>query len=400
MEGSLELFEVTVMTMCNNCRRHFGIVQGDALPRPEVEIVAAELPKGAVAAANAPMEWDDVDPESVPLSARAGGMKSADYDARREQLDKTQKYLRSDDRVLRFRCLELQDPNKRTMLDNMAGGGSTMLCLSYYMVDDCVDVRMVRASRVSHDDPTAILKKSRLPKNWRMASVGHKQEYYSYSDLLCGTTIDCFGRKIFIVGCDDPTREFYASQGITQREVVLENSQIRPADRQVPAHGEGGLAIGSSDDSLRTVFSKSRVHQTATPGKYAGQTLRCKCKFANGRGVDADRRFLLTYYMEDNTLGVFEDVVKNSGIPGGNFLRRGVYQNGAPPEGGGPRRFWATDVFLGNRIVLNGNEMEIAQMDDASVKFCEDNYDEFPLFDPYEVVGKLLNKVCCSCGWV
>lgn len=368
-------------------------MQGDALPRPVVESAAAELPKGAIAAANAPMEGDNVDPESTTMSARASGMKSADYASRREQLDKTHKYLHSDDRVLRFKCLELQDSKGRSMLDHMTGGASTFLCLSYFMVDDCVDVRVVRSSRVSHDDPTAILKKSRLPKNWRQASTAGMQEYYSYTDLVCGSTIDCFGRKIFISGCDEPTREFYASLGITQREVVLENTRDRQVDQQVPVHGEGGLAIGSSDDSLRTVFSKSRVHQTLTPDKFAGQTLRCKCKFANARGADTERRFLLTYYMEDNTLGVFEDVVKNSGFPGGNFLRRGIYQNGLPPEGGGARRFWANDVFLGNRIILNGSEMEIYQMDDASVKFCEENWEEFPLFDPYEVVRKLLDKV-------
>ena len=368
-------------------RRRFGIVMGDPLPRPEVEIVSQEMTRGATAVAP-PGEGADT---STTRQVRGNASRSANYEATREQMTREHKYLHGDNRVLRFKCIELTDPNHQSMVDKMAGT-STTLCLSYFLVDDHIDVRVVRSTRVSHDDPTAILKKCKLPKNWRQASVGAKQEYYSFEDLVCGATIDCFGRKIFLTGCDEPTRQFYQEKGITQREIILENARSVRAEKDVPLQGEGGLAIGSGDDSLRTVFG-SRAQQKSAVAKYAGQTLRARCRLITDRGVDTIRSFLLTYHLEDNTVGVFEDQVKNSGVSGGQFLRRGVYQNGLPPEGGGPRRFIANDIFLGNIIVLNGFKMEVMLMDDLSVKFCEEHSEEFPLFDPYDVVNKLIDQV-------
>lgn len=38
--------------------------------------------------------------------------------------------------------------------------------------------------------------------------------------------------------------------------------------------------------------------------------------------ADAERRFVLSYFLADDTLSVFEPPVRNSGIVGGRFLER------------------------------------------------------------------------------
>jgi hypothetical protein len=109
--------------------------------------------------------------------------------------------------------------------------------------------------------------------------------------------------------------------------------------------------------------------------------------------VDKRRVFMLTFHLEDDSVAVYEERTMNSGCTGGQFLKRGVYTNGLPPDSNEPRHFIATDIYLGNVILLNGYEMQITEMDDLSVKFCEENSDEFPFFDTYEIIHKLMGQV-------
>jgi hypothetical protein len=124
-----------------------------------------------------------------------------------------------------------------------------------------------------------------------------------------------------------------------------------------------------------------------------GQIIRCRMKMLTEDRVDERRVFMLTFHLEDDSVAVYEERTKNSGCSGGQFLKRGVYTNGLPPDSSEPRHFVARDIYLGNVILLNGYEMQITEMDDLSVKFCEENSDEFPFFDTYEIIHKLMGQV-------
>ena len=56
--------------------------------------------------------------------------------------------------------------------------------------------------------------------------------------------------------------------------------------------------------------------------------------------VDRERRFVISFYMADQTLSVYEPVLPNSGLQGGKFLERArVYKNGSKlVRGGGAGR--------------------------------------------------------------
>ena len=43
--------------------------------------------------------------------------------------------------------------------------------------------------------------------------------------------------------------------------------------------------------------------------------------------IDGDRRFILSYFMSDDTISLYEPAIKNSGITGGKFLERTRYAN-------------------------------------------------------------------------
>ncbi len=44
------------------------------------------------------------------------------------------------------------------------------------------------------------------------------------------------------------------------------------------------------------------------------------------------RLFHLTFYLEDDTLAIYEENIRNSGVVGGYYLKRGAYLNELPSE--------------------------------------------------------------------
>ena len=55
----------------------------------------------------------------------------------------------------------------------------------------------------------------------------------------------------------------------------------------------------------------------------------------------------MQYFLADDTLLIFEPPIRNSGIVGGKLIERGNFRHMAPPEGGPPRPFRASDFFAG-----------------------------------------------------
>lgn len=329
-----------------------------------------------------------------PISAKKNNSTcSSDYLARKEQLNKTNKFLSTDRSVLQFRCVEVGEKEVAGLADRILGSGKKY-ALSYFVVDDAVEVRTIKSQRSSADDPTMLLKKSKLPINWRDTMSNRPLRYYTADDLIVGKVIDCFGRKLLLTGCDEATRRYYASKGVEQKEILVEEPKERSYEIEVPKLGDGFLAIGSEKDTLHTIFGHPKPSKNwKKVQRNRGIVLRCRTKLLDPDQINSTRTFCLTFYLEDDTIGVFEEVKRNSGIVGGNFLKRGIYVNALPPDHPEPRPFVATDIYLGNVISLNGYEMQITEMDDMSVRFCEENCDEFPFFDTFQIIQHIMGKV-------
>lgn len=55
--------------------------------------------------------------------------------------------------------------------------------------------------------------------------------------------------------------------------------------------------------------------------------LRFTAKFNTRVPEDFDRRFIISFYLADDTISIFEPAQKNSGIIEGAFLERKKYKN-------------------------------------------------------------------------
>jgi hypothetical protein len=254
---------------------------------------------------------------------------------------------------------------------------------------------MKNAKKVNNmDEPKLILKKTKVPVDWRAAQKGQSSSFYEPSDLQCGGVIDLYGRLFLLLNCDNSTRKHYDEMGIEQLDVPIIQEAVDKIVHPIPILGDGFLPIGSAEDTLATVYGmpKSRKDEKKIM-RNQGKLIRCKAKMCSEKEIDKSRVFFITLFLEDDTLQVFEDVKRNSGIWGGNFLRRGKYMNEIPSDGSDvARAFIPQDMYLGNVICVNGNLFRIIEMDNVSLKFCENYPEEFPMSDSLQATAALLQR--------
>jgi len=104
---------------------------------------------------------------------------------------------------------------------------------------------------------------------------------------------------------------------------------------------------------------------------YEGIRLRWLGKFVNPNPVDRDRRFIVTFYVNNGTISVFEKFQRNTGFIGGKFLERGRMLNKATDM-----YFSATDFGVGKVVEINKFNFELIETD----KFTEKWINEHPSY--------------------
>jgi hypothetical protein len=90
-----------------------------------------------------------------------------------------------------------------------------LFSLSYFLSDNKMEMRKVKKIG---DDSTAklILKKTKIPKNWKESQRGLSPQYFQVEDLKAGGLIDIYGRFFMLIDCDNFTKGVYSEMGIDQ----------------------------------------------------------------------------------------------------------------------------------------------------------------------------------------
>jgi len=80
---------------------------------------------------------------------------------------------------------------------------------------------------------------------------------------------------------------------------------------------------------------------------------------------DVDRRFIISYYLADDTISIFEPAQKNSGIIEGPFLKRNKYKNvDKNLEFINP-----SDLAVGGDITINGYNFHLFGCDEYTTTY-------------------------------
>lgn len=284
----------------------------------------------------------------------------------------TQKFLKNDGRVLRFFC---------TWEDGKMYGEKRPYILHYFLADDTVEVLEIQQANSGRDPFPALLKRQKLPKEFKeacpnVASIGVTKEnnirYYTEVDFRIGEVVKVYGRELLVCGCDQFTQAFYLENFPHLTPADFPQLSVDAPEKAVPRMGPPPYnGFGSEEDSLGSFLylmpkvPKRDFHKLLNND---GKIMRFLGKFTYPQPADKARRFIIAYYLANDTIGVFEKFERNSGFIGGKFLERSRLKNVATGE-----YYKASDLEVGRAVIVNDFSFDLLAADDYTLKYIAEN---------------------------
>ncbi|XP_055071584.2 EF-hand domain-containing family member C2 [Misgurnus anguillicaudatus] len=337
-----------------------------------------------------------------------------------ERIDTLKQFLDHDPKILRFYCYW---DDTESMF-----GDPRQLILHYFLADDTIEIYEIHNPNTGRDTVPKFLHRGRLPKHAPIPKhqpgeitdrtvlnvfgpIGQggryildslktgavEEEFYKDSDLTIGGVINVWGRRMLICDCDNFTKEYYRSKyGIEDFTPVLCKAPppAKPM-RQVPPY----TGFGSEEDSLcscqgllpkppqkdfRKMMEKDRQGLVSNVLRFVGKML-------TDSPVDKERIFIISYYLSDDTIAVFEPPQRNSGVAGGKYLARGRVKKPGQElfKSEMSEYFTAQDLYVGAKLHLNDQPFQLLDADEFTFNYMEQYAEEFPRSN----VGTIISKI-------
>eukprot|EP00736_Rhodelphis_marinus_P011183 Rmarinus@m.20098 len=301
------------------------------------------------------------------------------------QDDTLAQFLKCDRQVLRFFCL--WDDR-----DNLYGEVRKFV-VHFFLADDTVEILEVYEANSGRDQFPALLRRCRLFKDYKhftsLSGDTKSAHQVRAHDLYVGATLEALNRKFLLYGCDEFTRNWYKqSYGWDMQDMELPKEPTPKQIMEIPPHNGFGL----EEDSLQNVLHlmpqapKKNFHQIMENDR---KLLRFEGFFdpTTVAAEDVDRRFIITVYLADDTIAVYEPPERNSGIIGGKFLERGVIK-----KPGSDERYLSTDFFIGAEVEFHKHRFRITSCDLYTLEYMEANKNKYPMCDIDSVMAYVGNK--------
>lgn len=279
-------------------------------------------------------------------------------------------FLANDGKVLRFFCLW----DTRGQLEN---GERRLYTLNYYLADDTVEVLETKDPAGGRDPWARMLRRSKLPSVKIAVDAGGPTKSfpsYDFTALRVGKYLSVFGREFLLYDADRFTKEWYAKKGIDQSGSldVSEAAPPRPKPALPPYNGYGLLA--DSAQNCVSLLPKPPKADFVKLTQNDRKVLRFRAVLVDAPGVpsvtqaDVERSFVISFFLTDDTLSVYEPSIRNTGFPGGKFLERGIVTKDGSATGA---RFQGPDFFVGARIRVYNRIFELVEADGFTLNHME-----------------------------
>merc|ERR1711977_143409 len=115
-----------------------------------------------------------------------------------------------------------------------------------------------------------------------------------------------------------------------------------------------------------------------------GKILRFEARCANGQVEDEDRKFIIGFFLANDTMACWELRQRNSGFAEGKFAERGRKRNPYTGEWYRP-----TDLFVGAAVSVSCMPMIVTRADEYTLKYMEENCQMFPMSNPHYILSKI-----------
>lgn len=158
---------------------------------------------------------------------------------------------------------------------------------------------------------------------------------------------------------------------IDMTPIKMRKNQPQKVIHPIPPH----LGIGSEEDTLLSVYflrPVARIQDMNKMFKSDKHILRFSCKLISPVVADDERKFLLSIYVRDDTIMVYELADKNSGRIPSKFMERKKHKNPFTNK-----YYTEKDFAIGNTIYLNSFVFKLLESDDYTKKYMLDNPEVF-----------------------
>ncbi|KAM6979323.1 EF-hand domain-containing family member C2 [Tautogolabrus adspersus] len=337
-----------------------------------------------------------------------------------ERRDTLKQFLDHDRKVLRFFCFWDDTENMF--------GDPRELVLHYYLADDTIEIREVISEIPGRGTVPKFLHRSKLPKLgpaqlkqpgevtdrtvlnvFASASQGQRfildslktsgvqDEFYKDCDLAVGREVNVWGRRVLIADCDDFTKEYYRSKYGTEdfTPVQYKAPPAPKPPRMVPPYN----GFGSEEDSLVSCQSLLPLPPKKDFRKFMekdrcgldSHVLNFRAKMLTKDPLDRDRMFIISFYLSDDSISVFERPQGDSGGLGGKFLERGRVKKPGQEQFKSEmsKYFTAQDLYVGATVCIHNRNFQLLDADEYTFSYMEQHADEFPKANVGNIISKL-----------
>jgi len=242
--------------------------------------------------------------------------------------------------------------------------------IHYFLADDTVEIREVHHPNDGRDNFALLMKRQKLPMSYSVAQPGLQHigdNYFTWDQIELNSFIESYGRQFYITGVDQFTQDFYREkQGKIFNVGHIEYPRARdPIERQIPPHNGFGDEIDSLGYVYRLIPEKPKKDFFKAVDN-EGKILRFTAKFNTRVPEDVERRFIISFFLSDDSISIYEPAQKNSGIVEGKFLERRKYKNLDNGEFVTP-----SDLALGGDVKINGYSFHVLSCDDYTQKYLD-----------------------------
>ncbi|XP_037955499.1 EF-hand domain-containing family member C2-like [Teleopsis dalmanni] len=310
--------------------------------------------------------------------------------------------------------------------DRSEFGDVRRLELCYYLADDTIDIKEIYPRNSGREGPASFLRRTRLPRETYALplpgqetpqtvlnvlgsgvrdvryvidplNTGCKEVlYYSDRDLQIGAVINVFGRAVMLVDCDEFTRSYYRKkygiEDFTPLPVPLrEIEEVEEVVERILPPYNGWGTYEDSEGNCKSVEPKPPRIDFNKWYNYERYILRFGAKLLSTIPENCERSFVISYYLADDTIQIYEIAIRNSGFLGGEFLKR------TRIELPGQKRFSvkrplcyeASNFYIGATMNINDFIFTVVSADEFTLMYMEHNCSEFPNSD----IKKIMEKV-------
>lgn len=165
--------------------------------------------------------------------------------------------------------------------------------------------------------------------------------------------------------------------------IKLKRNPPQKVIHPIPPHN----GFGSEEDSLLSVYflnPQAKIRDMIKMFKSDKHILRFNAKLISSIPSDTERKFIVSFFVRDDTIQIFEVADKNSGRVSSKFMERQKQKN--PYTN---RYYNEKDFIVGNTIYINKYIFKLYECDDYTKKYMKDNAEVFRDSDLCAVLGRI-----------